>query len=131
MKQVEKFSLFAVAFLAIPMLLSSGIAEASSALGTISGTVKDAQGRPLVGAFINIRNASVNDEILKTAKTDKQGRFLAANLSPGRYFVQAKADGYKSASVETATVAASQNSVFNFTLRRAADLFDPDDEAEN
>src|SRR5262249_62245779 len=129
MKQVEKFSLLAVALLA--MVLHCGTAEASSPLGAISGTVNDSEGRPLPGALINIRYSSVADDVLKTTKTDKHGHFLAVNLSPGRYVVQAKADGYKSALIQAATVEPSQNTVFHFTLRRASELLDPDDEAES
>src|SRR5438552_18495661 len=100
MKQVVNWPLLAMTLLLLPW----SVADAATPLGTISGTVKDSEGRPLVGALVSLHSAEVTDEILKSTKTDKQGRFMAANIYPGRYTLQAKAEGYKAGLIEAAFV---------------------------
>lgn len=106
-------------------------AAAAPLSGTISGTVKDDAGKPLVGALINVYDAITSKEVLKTARTDKQGRFLAANLIPGHYVLRAMAEGYKSQLVTAARVIPSQTSFFNFTLKRVSEMMSVQDELES
>jgi hypothetical protein len=127
MKQVVNLPLLAMVLLMIPW----SVADAAPAVGTISGTVKDAEGRPLVGALVNIHTAAVVDEVLKSAKTDKQGRFIAANLIPGKYLLEASAEGYKPESIAIATVAPRQTSVFNFKLHRVSDLLNAEEQEDS
>ncbi len=124
MKQF-KLSLWVV-FLTLPFTVA-----AAPLSGTISGTVKDDAGKPLVGALINVYDAVTSKELLKTARTDKQGRFLAANLVPGNYMLRAMAEGYKSEFVNAARVTPSQTSFFNFTLKRVSEIMSVQDELES
>jgi hypothetical protein len=127
MKQVVNWPLLAMTLLLLPW----SVADAATPLGTISGTVKDTEGRPLAGALVSIHTVETADEVLKAAKTDKHGRFVAANISPGRYTLHAKADGYKAGLIEAAFVEPRQTSVFNFKLYRVTDLMDAQQEADS
>lgn len=120
-----RWSLWMV-FLTLPFTVA-----AAPLSGTISGTVKDDAGKPLVGALINVYDAVTSKEVLKTARTDKQGRFLAANLVPGNYTLRAMAEGYKSEFVNAARVTPSRTSFFNFTLKRVSEIMSAQDELES
>jgi hypothetical protein len=129
MKQIAKWPLFAIVLLAV---LGSSAPAATPLSGTISGTVKDADGHPLAGALISVHDiAATADEVLKLTKTDKNGHFLAADLSPGHYALRATALGYKTEFVAQATVSPHQTAVFNFTLRRVSELLNSEQDAES
>lgn len=121
-----RLSFWGLVFLVLPFTVA-----AAPLSGTISGTVKDDAGKPLVGALINVYDAVTSKEVLKTARTDKQGRFLAANLVPGNYMLRAMAEGYKSELVTAARVTPSQTSFFNFTLKRVSEMMSVQDELES
>lgn len=126
MKQYAILPLFALAL----MVIAGGSAIAKPLSGTISGTVKDAQGRPLSGVLVSVHDVDA-DEALKATKTDKNGRYIAANLTPGRYALKATAVGYKSELIAAATVTPHQTTVFNLTLRRVSELINAEKDAES
>lgn len=125
MKQVAKWHLLAIAFIA----LVSSVAQAAHFSGSISGTVKDAEGKPLVEASVVVHEGTLTDKVLQTTKTDKNGRFIAANLLSGRYTLIAKASGYKS---ELLAAEVSPNlspvSYLSFKLKRASDLLSTEED---
>ncbi len=61
--------------------------------GTLSGTVSDAAGTPLVGATVKIRTKTFN----KSQTTDSSGAYAFANLADGIYRMEATNPGYASA----------------------------------
>jgi hypothetical protein len=69
---------------------------ASASLGSIRGFIKDGQGNPLIGAsvFILTEVEPQAIKVIKRASTDKEGKFLAAGLLPGRYLLKAEAEGF-------------------------------------
>ncbi|MEW6126774.1 MAG: carboxypeptidase-like regulatory domain-containing protein [Acidobacteriota bacterium] len=71
-------------------------AQASAAVGSIRGVIKDAQGSPLVGASVMVMSETeqAKAKIVKQVSTDKEGLFLAANILPGRYRIKALAAGF-------------------------------------
>ena len=73
--------------------------------GMIRGVVKDATGKPVEGAKINI-DADANNRHFDT-KSDKKGEFLQIGLAPGGYKVSAEKDKVVSApSMITVRIAA-------------------------
>ena len=56
-------------------------------IGTISGTVLDSRGQPVVGAVVKILRDGVN-EVVKETKSAADGKF-SARVLPGRYLVLA------------------------------------------
>ncbi|MBL8150349.1 MAG: TonB-dependent receptor [Blastocatellia bacterium] len=128
MKQAA-WSLLALFFVSIPWAFAEAATPAYP--GAISGTVKDASGRPLVGAIVSVYDSEVAKETLKSTKTDKQGYFVAENILPGSYLLRATAEGYKTALISTATVTPNKTAIFNFTLRRVSELISQQEEAES
>jgi Carboxypeptidase regulatory-like domain/TonB-dependent Receptor Plug Domain/TonB dependent receptor len=88
--------LFRASFLAFmlfqfSMLPQSALAQVAG--GTISGTVTDGRGGVIPHAEITITN--VETGIGRSASTNEVGRYITANLLPGRYDVKFLALGFK------------------------------------
>ncbi|MGH9368707.1 MAG: carboxypeptidase-like regulatory domain-containing protein, partial [Thermoanaerobaculia bacterium] len=63
--------------------------------GSLSGWVRDAEGRPLPAVGVTARSPSLQGE--RTAATGADGRFLMPDLPPGEYDVRAALEGFKTA----------------------------------
>jgi tetratricopeptide (TPR) repeat protein len=73
-------------------LVSPALAQST---GMVRGVVKDATGKPVDGAKINI-DAEANNRHFET-KSDKKGEFIQIGLAPGTYKVTAEKDKVVSA----------------------------------
>jgi tetratricopeptide (TPR) repeat protein len=83
-------------------LVSPALAQST---GMVRGVVKDAAGKPVEGAKVNI-DADANNRHFDT-KSDKKGEFLQIGLAPGAYKVTAEKDKVVSApSMVTVRIAA-------------------------
>jgi hypothetical protein len=84
-------------------------------MGSIRGFVKDAEGNPLAGAAVvvlaNAEEASA-EKVVKRASTDKDGKFIAAGIIPGRYRIKAEADGFSPVEL-AANVLANKATIFD------------------
>ncbi|HKQ07262.1 MAG TPA: carboxypeptidase-like regulatory domain-containing protein [Blastocatellia bacterium] len=112
------------ALLVVGVVLSAGAtAQAGAATGSIRGLVLDARGNPLVGAAVLVLAEDVKaGKVIKKASTDNEGKFIAANIVPGRYRVKAAADGFKPVEIAT-DVRPNQVTVFDsIYLRRVTTL---------
>src|SRR5262249_7041125 len=65
----------------------SGAGSAQDAVGTLTGVVTDAAGKPLEGAFVQMKNAERRLSFMVI--TQAQGRYTNNRLPAGRYVVQA------------------------------------------
>jgi tetratricopeptide (TPR) repeat protein len=79
-------------------LVSPALAQST---GMVRGVVKDAAGKPVEGAKVNI-DADASNRHFET-KSDKKGEFLQIGLAPGAYKVSAEKDKVASAA-STVTV---------------------------
>jgi Flp pilus assembly protein TadD len=70
--------------------LAIALPAAAQSTGMIRGVVKDASGKPVEGAKINI-DAEANNRHFDT-KSDKKGEFIQIGLPPGTYKVSAEKD---------------------------------------
>jgi len=77
-------------FLAFGLLMVAGLAS-SQTTGSIEGRVLDGESRPLSGALVTVRSPSLQG--VRTATTDRDGRFLIQGLPPGDYAVRAELAG--------------------------------------
>src|ERR1044071_3379028 len=112
------------ALIAIGVVLSAGAtAQAGAAKGSIRGLIFDARGNPLAGAAVLVMAEDVkSDKVVKKASTDNDGKFIAANIVPGRYRVKAAAEGFKPVEIAT-DVRPNQVTVFDeIYLRRVTTL---------
>jgi hypothetical protein len=85
----------------------------------VSGVVRDAQGVAQMGALVQI--LAVNSATVATAFTDAHGRYVIANLNPGRYLVRASATLFVPATKANLQLRSGATTVVNLTL---AALFD-------
>ncbi len=85
----------------------------------ISGVVRDAQGVAQMGALVQVLAA--NSMTVGTAFTDQHGRYVIANLSPGKYLVRASATLFVPTQKANLQLRTGATAVVNLTL---AALFD-------
>lgn len=72
---------------------------------SVTGAVTDTAGKPVRNATVSVQNAS--GAAISEAKTDADGHFAIAHVSPGTYAVVVTAPGFASgSSIATATAAA-------------------------
>jgi protocatechuate 3,4-dioxygenase beta subunit len=86
-----RFRMF-VMFLGSVMVSAIASAQAS---GVISGTVTDADNRPLPGVTVTL--ASSDDSLHRSIVTDAKGRYEIATLATGTYTVTAELVGFRAA----------------------------------
>ena len=103
------------------MLLAVPAAVAAGPVGgsVVSGVVRDAQGVAQMGALVQVL---AGDSIaVGTAFTDLHGRYVIANLIPGKYLVRASATLFVPATRTNLELRTGATAVVNLTL---AALFD-------
>jgi len=88
-------------------------ASSNKSFATISGTVRDNRGNPLVGALVSLVREGV--KTVKEARTDKQGNFMA-KVAPGRWGIKAIAYGFSEVVFTPVDVKAQQELVYRFNL---------------
>ena len=79
-----------VALVAAVLLPSSAFAQA---VGTISGTVLDQQGRVIPGATVTMINEGTTD--MRVVVSDSEGNFLVTNLQPGQYTLKISLESFR------------------------------------
>ena len=89
--------------------------NATAALGTIRGSVRDDKGSPIAGAVIALWRDGMSSVRQVTSRAD--GSFIARVL-PGRYSLTAMADGYSVVSLSDVAVERSDEVAFRFNLVR-------------
>src|SRR5438876_8781747 len=90
--------------MAILSLSVAGPAAAQSQIttGVIDGAVLDTSGAVLPGVDVEVRNIDTN--LTRRLVTDREGRFVALQLPPGRYTVTLKLPGFASVVLENVIV---------------------------
>ncbi len=99
------------------MVLLVGCAGAASQAATISGTVRDSDGAPLKGVFVQAqdRKSSITTMMLSGA----DGHYRLGNLPAGEYKLTTKITGYAGDAVTDVKVASDQASSFDLSLRKS------------
>ncbi|MCI0336722.1 MAG: carboxypeptidase-like regulatory domain-containing protein, partial [Acidobacteria bacterium] len=100
---------------------SSGIVEASPSLALVTGTVKDVQGTPLVGAVVALLQPHPRGREIKSVKTDTQGKF-SADIAPGIYRLRASAEGFVAQTFARVNLDRPVRVTYDFQLRRTDTL---------
>jgi TonB-linked SusC/RagA family outer membrane protein len=95
-------------------LLVSPSAMFSQGTGTISGTVSDSTGVPIVGARVNVDGSPI-----APVATGAGGRYTISGVSAGAHTVVARAFGYRLTDQAT-TVTSGATTTVDFRLARAA-----------
>src|SRR6185503_9777711 len=86
------------------LALAAG-AHAQSFLGTIRGTVTDAQGAPVAGAAVLIVDEATG--VPRAVETDAKGNFETPDLRPGSYRVEISTQNFKKVTTDGVQLSAS------------------------
>ncbi len=100
------------------LVLGASSAYAQFDRGTISGTVKDAQGGVVPG--VTVTATSTQTTQTRTAVTDGSGFYTFPNLQPSQYDVSAELQGFKKASRTGVQVDAASSLTLDFGLETGA-----------
>lgn len=100
--------------LAALLVALPGLAAAQSFLGTIRGTVVDAQGQVVPKAAVLIVDEST--EAPRALESDEQGRFEAPNVKPGTYRVEVVTTNFKKWERAGVLVRAAATALVDVTL---------------
>jgi hypothetical protein len=100
-------------------LIFAPAARAANDGAAVSGVVRDAQGVAQMGALVQVLAA--NSVTVATAFTDSHGRYVIANLNPGKYLVRASATLFVPATRANLQLHTGATTIVNLTL---AALFD-------
>ena len=98
MRAVRVFSV-SIAFSILPLI-------AQSPLGTITGIASDATSAPIPGASVVVLSVDTGTKV--TAPTNASGVYSVPNLKPGKYKVNASAQGFRPVETPDITLAAYQ-----------------------
>ena len=96
------------------MLFVGGASAASSVL---QGIVKDAKGHPIQGADIRIESTKTGG-LLKSVKTNGNGRYSLEGLAAGKYRVTLVVNGAVKASINNTPVEPGESTQLNFELKQ-------------
>src|SRR5258707_1641341 len=85
---------FTVIFAAALLLLCGQFAGAAENSSVVEGTVQDASGKPVTGAFVKLKNNERHLEFMVISQA--QGHYAASSLPAGQYVVQGVGGGFQS-----------------------------------
>jgi TonB family protein len=91
----------------------SGVAAAQGSTGVLTGTVRDSQGRAVIGAVVAVAGSGLS------AETDAQGRFRIAGVAAADVSIRTRRIGFKPDTIHV-VVAASDPTAVRITLERVA-----------
>jgi outer membrane receptor protein involved in Fe transport len=101
------FSLCAVAATWLPPAYSqSSAATAAAASGTVSGTVRAADGQPVAGATVQVLDTE--GRVLGASQSDSGGHYAVHGLLPGRYTLSAGKPGSDTATADVEVQAGAE-----------------------
>ena len=100
-------------WLVVAVLATSGVADAQSTTGTISGRVVDTQERTVPGVTVSVE--SPNLQGIRTAVTSENGDYIFTLLPPGQYTITFELSGFERQQ-RTVTVAPTQTLPIDVTM---------------
>jgi hypothetical protein len=104
--------LFSLGLACALVLAAAGVAVAQTT-GTIAGQIVDSQGLVVPGATVTVTGA----QGVKTAITDREGRFSVPFLVPGSYTVRVDLTGFKSVEQKNVIVRLGFTAELNLTMQ--------------
>src|SRR5215510_2045430 len=97
------------------LMLCGAVAFGQATSGTISGTLLDPQGNALSGATLKIKNLGTG--ATREATTNSSGYYRVTGLMPGRYEVEASAQGFAGETRGEQALTVAEEKVVNFSLK--------------
>src|SRR6185503_18893749 len=87
-----RISYFLASILLTLLIVPTILAQSQITTGQIQGLVQDANGAVVPGVNIEVKNLETN--LVKTATTNEEGRYVVLALPPGNYQVTASKQGF-------------------------------------
>jgi len=103
-----------VVFPVLCLIVSMGTAWGQGSVGTLNGTVLDAQGAVVPGAAVVATNQGTNVEARTTSTA--AGAYTLPYLPSGTYTIKATAPGFRTASAENVILRVAQTLTLNISL---------------
>jgi outer membrane receptor protein involved in Fe transport len=75
------------------VVCAAAAAHAQVDRATLTGEVRDTSGAAIAGASVSVTNSATN--VVTRVRTTGDGNYLAPNLAPGQYLVEAEAQGFQ------------------------------------
>jgi hypothetical protein len=101
--------------LLILLMAAPAAAQSQITTGVIDGTAVDTSGAVLPGVDVEIRNVETN--LTRNLTTDRDGRFVALQLPPGRYTVTLKLAGFATVVEENVIVTVGERVRLNGAMK--------------
>jgi len=97
------------------LMLCGSLVFGQATSGTISGTMLDPQGNVLSGAAVKIKNLATG--AMREVTSNSSGYYRVTGLLPGRYEVEASAQGFAAETRGDLTLTVAEEIVVNFNLK--------------
>ena len=109
-----KTSLLRFTFVAIILVL--GASSALAQRGTVRGTCRDADGKPIVGATVEFYNSENGRKF--PLKTDKKGEYFSIGIEYGSYQVTLTKDGQQLDRINKVQIVSGDNPPIDFDIKK-------------
>jgi hypothetical protein len=103
MKIMKKTLCTLLAALALTLCIN-GISFGQETTGSLTGTVKDANGAPVAGATVTVTDPSKDNAVVRTVTTTDDGVYSVPDIKAGPYTVSAEAPNFKKSVTTGVTV---------------------------
>jgi hypothetical protein len=100
--------------LLVLLIVPTVLAQSQITTGQVQGEIVDATGAVVPGVSVEVKNLETN--LLKTATTNENGRYVVLALTPGNYRISASKSGFNTPIIESTPLTVGQTLTANFTL---------------
>ena len=105
-----------LALFALALMCGAGASQvfAGGRAATVTGSVRDNKGNPIAGAVVSLIKDGAS-EVIKQVRSAGDGTFIA-RIAPGRYSLQAIADGFSAVLFDSIQVKPADEVIYRFNL---------------
>ena len=96
------------------LLIGIEAAKGQGTASSVSGVIRDPQGRVIPGAAIALRNLAT--DIVRSTATDRDGRYAVLDLDPGSYELRAEKPGFRTEVQNPLTLAVAGTATVDLSL---------------
>jgi tetratricopeptide (TPR) repeat protein len=101
----------------LAMMVALGTSSARAQMGTVRGTCRDADGKPIVGATVEFYNSESGRK--HELKTNSKGEFFSLGIEYGSYRVTLTKDGQQLDRINSQQVVSGDNPAIDFDLKKS------------
>ena len=106
--------MYKACLIAVFLLLLAGSATAQVSTAKVNGVIRDPNGAVIPGATIVLQNVATS--VMHQSVSNSSGAYVILDITPGRYTIQANAQGFNPQKVAEFVLAVDQIATFDFSL---------------